>query len=322
MLATELSQPVERVRLQMRKARVHDGWVSDGSKSLRDRRSMIVETSTIVPPAPLRWPWRIASLIATAISLALLAYVIVSWGWRWLGPQPLPLPSALLATEPWAPAIVASPLFGRSMASAPVSADPPAALPGDTRLLGVFAERDGAGYALFRSGARGPILVQAGQEIAPDVTLVQVRPDGVRIRDRGETRDLALRTTATMPSIAPARGAGAGACQPPPGYKGSVYRLNAELLTGIASRPEGWQAVLTPVAGGLAIREGSGFAAMLGMKPGDRMAQANGIALAGIDDVLVAFVRPLVASQAVRVSGTRDGKPADWVFVNAGACPG
>jgi len=77
-----------------------------------------------------------------------------------------------------------------------------------------------------------------------------------------------------------------------------------------------------PVPGGLAVRDGSGFAAMLGMKAGDRMAQANGIALAGVDDVLVAFVKPLVASQPVRVAGTRDGKPAQWLFLNAGACPG
>ena len=52
------------------------------------------------------------------------------------------------------------------------------------------------------------------------------------------------------------------------------------------------------------------------------MTQANGIALAGIDDVLVAVVKPLLASQPVRVAGTRDGKPAEWLFVNAGACPG
>lgn len=61
---------------------------------------------------------------------------------------------------------------------------------------------------------------------------------------------------------------------------------------------------------------------MLGMKPGDRMAQANGIALAGIDDLLVAFVKPLVASEPVHVVETRNGKPAGWVFLNIGACPG
>ena len=107
----------------------------------------------------------------------------------------------------------------------------------------------------------------------------------------------------------------------PPGFKGPVYRLNAELLTGVASRPESWQALLTPVPGGLSVRDGSGFATMLGMKTGDKMTQANGIALSGIDDVQVAFVRPLIASQPVRVAGIRDGKPAEWLFLNAGACP-
>jgi hypothetical protein len=76
------------------------------------------------------------------------------------------------------------------------------------------------------------------------------------------------------------------------------------------------------VADGLAVREGSAFASMLGLKPGDRVAQANGIALAGIDDILVAFVKPLIASQPVHVAGIRDGKPAAWLFLNAGACPG
>jgi hypothetical protein len=63
-------------------------------------------------------------------------------------------------------------------------------------------------------------------------------------------------------------------------------------------------------------------ASMLGMKPGDSLAQANGFALRGIDDILVAFVKPLIASQQVLVAGVRDGKPAAWLFVNAGACPG
>ena len=39
------------------------------------------------------------------------------------------------------------------------------------------------------------------------------------------------------------------------------------------------------------------------------MTQANGIALGSVDDLLVAFVKPLLANQQVRVAGTRDGKP-------------
>jgi len=41
-----------------------------------------------------------------------------------------------------------------------------------------------------------------------------------------------------------------------------------------------------------------------------------------LDDILTAFVKPQIASQQVLVAGLRDGKPAAWLFVNAGACPG
>ena len=153
--------------------------------------------------------------------------------------------------------------------------------------------------------------------------MLEVRPGGVRIRDRGETRDIALRTpaAATTRARAPARPP-APSCAPPAGYTGPVYRLNAELLTGIAARPDGWTALLMPApGGGLAVRDGGSAASMLGMKPGDSLVQANGIALRGIDDILVAFVKPLIASQPVLVAGVRDGKPAAWLFVNAGACP-
>jgi hypothetical protein len=170
--------------------------------------------------------------------------------------------------------------------------------------------------------------VRSGEEITKDVTLLEVRPDGIRIRDRGETRELALRTNgpaaqaaATARAATPPRPS--GACTPPAGYTGPIYRINAELLSGIAARPEGWTAMLESApGGGLSVREGSGAGSMLGMKPGDSLAQANGIALRGIDDILVAFVKPLIASQQVLVAGVRDGKPAAWLFVNAGACPG
>jgi hypothetical protein len=270
------------------------------------------------------WPWRIAAWIGTLVGLAALASVIAWWGWRWLGPEPAALPR-LKSPERLAPAIVAVPLFGRAEAPVATAPDAPAALQGDTRLLGVFAGPDGTGHALFRLGSRGPVLVRSGEEITKEVTLLEVRPDGVRIRDRGETREIALRTNVAATTRTPApslsRPSAAG-CAPPAGYTGPVYRLNAELLTGIAARPEGWTALLAPAPGGLTIRDGSGAAAMLGMKPGDSLAQANGIALRGIDDILVAFVKPLIASQPVLVAGVRDGKPAAWLFVNAGACPG
>jgi hypothetical protein len=241
-----------------------------------------------------------------------------------LGPAASPLPSPGLP-ERWAPAIAKAPIFG--LATAPGTLAKVSTLQGETRLLGVFAERDGGGYALFRLPDRGPVLVRAGQEIAKDVKLEAVQSDGVRIRDRGEIRDIALRAAPvqTAPIASPDRGrqvAARAACAAPAGYQGPVYRINAELLTGIASKPDSWKALVVAGSGGLTMRDDSGFATMLGMRAGDRMAQANGIALAAPDDVVVAVVRPLLASQPVRVAGTRDGKPAEWLFVNAGACPG
>jgi len=270
------------------------------------------------------WRWRIASWSATAAGVVLLGFVIAHWGWRLFAPAALPPAAMPTANERWGGAILAAPLFGHPAGPAPSGAagTTAASTPqGDVRLLGVFAERDGGGHALFHVGDRGSILVKAGGQVTRDVTLVEVRPDGVRIQDRGETRDLALRAGATTAALAPARGGQSAVCMLP-GYKGPVYRLNAELLTGIASRPEGWTNLLTPVAGGLAVREGSDFATMLGMKAGDRMAQANGIALTRVDDVLVSFVNPIIASQPVHVVGIRDGRPAAWLFLNAGACPG
>lgn len=258
----------------------------------------------------------------------LLAIVLAYWGWRVWGPVAAPVPPPV-TPEHWTEAIVAAPLFGRPSPAAASAAEPAAkTLGGDARLQGVFAERDGQGYALFRFSDRGPVLVKSGQEIAKDVRLESVRPDGVRIRDHGDVREIVLRAppvVAAAPAVAGERARIAAArpgCTPPAGYKGPVYRLNAELLTGIASQPDSWKALLVPTAGGLAVRDESGFAVMLGMKAGDRMAVANGIALAGIDDVLTAVVKPLLASQPVRVTGTRDGSAAEWLFLNAGACPG
>ena len=270
--------------------------------------------------ASMPWAWRAAAWIATVLAALALALALAHWGWRLFGPVSPPLPPPEIPDR-FTPSIVAAPLFGRAGApAAPVNVAP---LQGDTRLLGVFAERNGEGYALFRMADRGPVLVRAGQDVANEVRLEAVHNDGVRIRDHGETRDIALRRQAVAAVVAPDRSRSVAtrtACAPPAGYQGAVYKLNAELLTGIASQTDSWKALLVADNGGLAIRDASGFSTMLGMRAGDRMTQANGIALGNVDDVLVAFVKPLLANQQVRVVGTRGGKPAEWVFVNAGAC--
>ena len=55
---------------------------------------------------------------------------------------------------------------------------------------------------------------------------------------------------------------------------------------------------------------------------GDRVESANGVALAVPADIPTLVLQPLTRSQPVWLAGTRDGKPQDWLYLNAGACPG
>jgi hypothetical protein len=61
---------------------------------------------------------------------------------------------------------------------------------------------------------------------------------------------------------------------------------------------------------------------MLGLKNGDRVESANGIALAIPADIPSMVLQPLTRSQPVWLAGNRDGKAQHWLYLNAGACPG
>jgi hypothetical protein len=263
---------------------------------------------------------RIAVAFANLIAFAALAAVLAYWGWRWFGPAPIHIPPAPV-NDP-AAAFAVSPPFGASSgASEPTAA--PTVLTGDTRLLGVLSEPDGKGRALFRFADGSARLVAAGEPLSPGTTLVAVRPDGVTIRDAGGERAIALRAQAVASALGAKRAAVASAaCALPAGYKGPVVKLNAELVQGLISQPESLRAIADARDGALVIRDEAGFAAMLGMKKGDRVAQANGIALRAPDDVIVAVLRPLAASQPVRLVGSRGSEPRELMLLNASVCPG
>jgi type II secretory pathway component PulC len=72
------------------------------------------------------------------------------------------------------------------------------------------------------------------------------------------------------------------------------------------------------VGGALVVRETAGFGQMVGLQQGDRIEQANGIALTVPDDVVAAVLRPLAANQPVRLSGRRNGQPRELWIANAG----
>jgi hypothetical protein len=276
---------------------------------------------------------RIIAALATLVAGTALACVVAYWGWQLFGP-----PTARIgATGPANPAaaLIAANLFGSTGAPSTPTDAGEAMLGGDTRLLGIIAEEGGGGYALFRS-ATGSKLVTPGEEIASGVTLVSVQNDAVTIRDGAGERRFMLRGNATnasrsvasasVPSTtravsAPARAAAAATCGPPSGFHGTVVRLNTELLGGIPADSPQWRALLAPVAGGLVVREDNGFGAMLGLKAGDRIAQANGIALSVPDDVTAAIVRPLALNQGVRLIGSRNGTTQELWLANV-ACAG
>jgi Type II secretion system protein C len=268
------------------------------------------------PPAP--WRWRALAAVALVAALALLALVLAHWGWRWFGPAPLSLPPERSDGDPER-RIADAHLFGTA---APAAATEPSVAIGDLRLLGVFAERDGAGYALFRAGSRGALFVAAGGEVSPGMRLEAVTADGVTLLQNGARRRLTLGPTRAAEgkrvAAAPSRSA---QCAAPSGFSGPVVRLNAELLSGMIAAPDTWKALLQPATGGLVVRDQSGFAGMMGLHSGDHVERANGIALALPEDVAGNVLRPLTRSQQVWVTGTREGKPQQWLYLNAGACP-
>ena len=273
---------------------------------------------------------RMLILAATAAAFVLFAWVAAHWLWRWASP-PQPRASVPAPADP-AATILASGLWAGG-SDAPASAAPSA--PGDLRLVGVLAERDGKGYAVFRTrdGAR---VVAAGAEIAPGVRLAGVDAWSVRIADASGERKLDLRRDAAPPSAAPPRTPATGvapkvamvtpratspACAIPGGFGGAVLKLHAELLDGLIAQPDSWRGMLAAENGQLVVREDGGFATMLGLAKGDRLVQANGIALQQPDDVTGAVLRPLAQSQTVRVAGSRAGQAREVLIQNASACP-
>jgi hypothetical protein len=279
---------------------------------------------------------RIVAALAAFVAGTALACVVAYWGWQLFGPSSVHIP----ATGPSNPAaaLIAANLFGGAAAPSAPAGRGEAVLGDDTRLLGIISEEGQGGYALFRSPT-GAKLVTPGQEIASGVTLVSMQNDAVTIRDGAGERRLMLRgnaantargvggaSTPSTPSTSrapatPTRTAATATCGPPNGFRGTVVRLNTELLGGIAADSPQWRALLEPVAGGLVVREDNGFGAMLGLKAGDRIAQANGIALSVPDDVTAAIVRPLVVNQGVRLIGSRNGTTQELWLANV-ACAG
>ncbi len=81
---------------------------------------------------------------------------------------------------------------------------PGAVPPGDVRLLGVLAERDGKGLAVFRT-REGARVVAAGGEVTAGTTLVAVDVSSVRLRDAAGERTVDLRSALRLEGRRPGR---------------------------------------------------------------------------------------------------------------------
>jgi Type II secretion system protein C len=267
--------------------------------------------------------WKLLAAAALLAALAVLALTLAHWGWQWFGPSPAAVATTAPDTD-YVRRLADAHLFGATAAVAPATTVAATSL-GDLRLLGVIAQRDGRGYALFRATARGPLLIAVGQEVASGVMLESIRPDGVTLIDGGVRRNLQLRTAIPRDKARKAvatASSNASACAAPAGFSGPVVRLNAELLSGMMNTTDAWKALVEPGAGALIVRDQSGFAANLGLKNGDRVESANGVPLAVPADIPAMVLLPLTRSQAVWLAGNRDGKAQHWLYLNAGSCPG
>lgn len=262
-----------------------------------------------------RFTVALANLAALALAVAVVAY----WGWRWFAPPPLPLAAPPL--EDVVGALAVAPPFGASVSPPTPTA---AAIPvrsGEARLLGVLAEREGRGRALLRLADGSARLASVGESLGAIGTLVAVHPDAVTVRDASGERRLLLRAPPSgAPTPATTRASARAAPCVPPGYRGAVARLNAELVAGLIAQPAALAAMAEAKDGALVVRDESGFAALVGLKKGDRVTQANGIALRAPEDVIIAVLRPLAANQTVRVLGMRGNEPHELLIVNVSAC--
>jgi Type II secretion system protein C len=270
--------------------------------------------------------WKLIAAAALVLALAVLALTLVHWGWQWFGPAPVTIATTAQDADD-ARRLADAHLFGTAAAVAAPGTVAAMSL-GDLRLLGIIVQHDGRGFALFRTPTRGPLLIAVGQDVASGLKLDAIRPNGVTLIDGGVRRDLQLRSglptaaPSDKPRVAAAPPGTASACAAPPGFAGPVVRLNAELLGGMMNTSDAWKALVEPGAGALIVRDQSGFASNLGLKNGDRIESANGVALAIPADIPAQVLQPLTRSQAVWLAGSRDGKAQHWLYLNAGACPG
>ncbi|MDR0250497.1 MAG: hypothetical protein LBI35_04185 [Burkholderiales bacterium] len=264
--------------------------------------------------------------LAVVLGAIVLAVAIAWWAWYAFGPKPVHITPAPIESPTGV--LHAAPLFG-SAPMAPAGKSGDIVLEGELRLLGLIAENEGQGYAVFRFG-QGVYIAQAGDDVVGRATLVRIEPNAIVLREpsgaerrvvlRPEEKNAEKRDENAMAGKASAI-ASAAACVPTD-FKGGVVRLNTELLQGASMQPEVFYTLLEAKGDGLVVRADNGHAAMLGLRVGDVLQSANSIALTRAEDVGSTILRPLTAGQSVLLKGKRGDQARELLLVNASVCRG
>ena len=257
---------------------------------------------------------RLLVVVLNLLALAVLCWITAYWIWRWLAPAPvlpaISLPDSRLSIPPGS-------LFGSvNRPSLSMTATTSTAA-SDYRLLGVFSESEGQGYALFQLAERKSKLVKQGQEIKSGVILRKVEPDAIQVEEQGDMRRIALRENSK--SLLTARPT-SRTCPLTAGELQQAYLLRSELLEGLTGNKEIWAALLQPAADALIVKDEGSVGKLLGLQAADRLERSNGVQLANLEDVSRYIIQPLLRNEVVIITGSRQGKIQEWTLVNAALC--
>jgi len=246
-----------------------------------------------------RLPWLGAPLLNLLLLLALAA-LLAHWTWRFAAPVPpvaaggaradIKLDAALASLR-------AAHLFGAAQGQASASTEQATTL--NLKLRGVFAALGGLpAMAILAVDGQDQALA-TGYEVVPGVVLEAVAPDHVILLNRGVRERLDLEAVGRPLAdgdIPVSRQEFDQALANP-------KKLGVQAQAGTAGQP----GLL------LAMVDGNGLAARLGLQSGDRLSMVNGSAVASVQD-LARQLSATVNAQRVTVVGERQGKPLILTF--------
>ena len=259
------------------------------------------------------------SRLALAASCALLAWILAFWFWNWSAPEYKGRAHGLVDAA--AVRLAESGIFGRAElpGNAVAGAGAPAAS-GDPRLIGVLAEADGRGWALLKLSQGGVKLLREGQEIEAGNRLEKVLPAAVEISKAGERRTLPLRASEAPRAAPQPKSLASGSCPLNAEERKRAYFVRPELLPGLAQSFDTARKLFRQEGSTWVVSQSDPALSALGFAAGDRIEKGNGVLLHNEDLLRTAIVEPVMQNRVLRLSGTRGGKPREWIYVNAALC--